>query len=463
MRLLNTATLEFREFFDHHVPSYAILSHRWGPDEATLQDFERGEKQNHGGFAKIRGCCQLALEHGHVWVWIDTCCIDKKSSAELTEAINSMYQWYRSAQICYVYMADVLWEDDEAETLQTSIKRFRASSWYTRGWTLQELLAPRHVEFYDQRWQLIGDKQSLAEEVSKITEIDVDYLLPRGAQRSHEPCIQAWNCRGHHELEPSVATKMSWAAKRKTTRIEDMAYCLLGIFGVNMPLLYGEGEKAFSRLQDEIIKQSNDDSIFAWTGKLVWGSILASRPINFKHARYICRRGPVKTHRKPYAITNQGLDLPITWRAWDSEREELRVMLDCGTCGPQGFNNIVLNFESLSGHSWFRVNTSEIQTMEQYTWYNPPDQPGPITVMRTPFTTSEEEVQTKAGEMRKRIMVETKPNDEQPSDFPAASSSTIAVHSQSHLNQTRNSRPSRSSTTPSSCRSTSISALLRLR
>lgn len=465
MRLLNTDSLQFREFFDHCIPSYAILSHRWGSDEATFQDFERGKQQSRGGFPKIRGCCQLAKEQGHEWAWIDTCCIDKKSSAELTEAINSMYKWYRSAQVCYVYMTDVLREKHVPSMLPLSTERFCGSSWWTRGWTLQELLAPRHVKFYDRRWEYIGDKQSLAEEISEITEIDIDYLLPRSAQKPHEPCIRAWNCRGHHELEPSVATRMSWAAKRTTSRIEDMAYCLLGIFGVNMPLLYGEGERAFSRLQEEIIKQSSDDSIFAWSSKLVWGSVLALRPSNFHHSRYVCRRGPVKTHRRPYAITNQGLDLPITWRAWDSKTEELKVLLDCGICGPQGFHNIVLCFESLSGHSWFRTRFSGTETMEHDTWYNPPDQSGPISMMKTAYTTSEEVIQTKEGplgEMGERIMVEIKADDDQSADFPADTSPAVSVHFQSDTHNW-NSRPTRSSTTTSSTRSTSFLALLRLR
>ncbi|KAH7364549.1 hypothetical protein BKA65DRAFT_371585, partial [Rhexocercosporidium sp. MPI-PUGE-AT-0058] len=172
-----------------------------------------------------------ALSDGWEWVWIDSCCIDKTSSAELSEAINSMFRWYREAQVCYAYLSDVPGGSDW-ETRQQSNSAFRKSQWFTRGWTLQELLAPEMVVFFDADWEDIGTKNSMQALLSSITGIDnfKDYALA---------CI---------------AKKMSWASNRETTREEDKAYCLMGLFAVNMPPLYGEGMAAFYRLQIEILK-----------------------------------------------------------------------------------------------------------------------------------------------------------------------------------------------------------------
>jgi hypothetical protein len=175
-----------------------------------------------------------------MYKWIDSCCIDKSSSAELSEAINSMYKWYTNAQVCYVYLCDV----DAHEDVKSAL---RLSQWFTRGWTLQEILAPRIVEFYDRNWIEIGTKQSMSGSIAKITGIDSDHLF-----------------RGIRKI--CIAQKMSWVARRKTTRAEDLAYCLMGLFNVNMPLLYGEGaQKAFIRLQTEIMATTIDESIFAWS------------------------------------------------------------------------------------------------------------------------------------------------------------------------------------------------------
>ncbi|KAI4110235.1 MAG: hypothetical protein LQ345_007035 [Seirophora villosa] len=324
MRLLNTSTLEFHDFFDRKIPEYAILSHRWGSDEVSFKDFEDGIQQSRGGFAKIRECCNLASEHCYTWVWIDTCFIDKKSSAELTEAINSMYSWYKKAALCYVYLADVLWENDTTDSHQASMNSFRASLWFTRGWTLQELLAPEHVRFFDQRWQCIGTKEAFVQEISRITRIGVQDLLTHSQRNMVEPCTKAPDCRAHcpkmsywnaGRWGPSVATKMSWIFRRQTSRIEDLAYCLLGIFDVNMPLLYGEGQKAFMRLQYEILKQNGDESIFAWTTDSYGTGMLANWPTQFANSMYVHGEAPIRNHRRPYSMTNQGLTLPITWRA----------------------------------------------------------------------------------------------------------------------------------------------------
>lgn len=240
MRLINSSTLELEEFGGDQVPRYAVLSHRWSSvnDEVSYKEYRKGLKKETSGYAKIRRFCAQALEHGLSYVWIDTACIDKRSSAELSEAINSMFDLYRRASICYAYLSDVGLREDWA-----------ASQWWQRGWTLQELIAPADVVFLDRDWRHIGTKRGMAAHIEAITTIPQSVLLS-GEYRMY----RHW----------TVAQKMSWAAGRRTTRVEDTAYCLLGIFHINMPLLYGEGTKAFQRLQLEILQKYSDESIFAW-------------------------------------------------------------------------------------------------------------------------------------------------------------------------------------------------------
>ncbi|KAF5490841.1 Vegetative incompatibility protein HET-E-1 [Colletotrichum fructicola] len=250
MRLLDTRSFELAEFVDN-VPKYAILSHTWGTEEVLFNDLQGGGRPSTGaGWAKVKGACDLARSRGFAWIWIDTCCINKSSSAELSEAINSMFKWYQLAEVCFVHLADVGWHAHSASCSEKDDERIRGSRWFTRGWTLQELLAPRRVEFYSgRRWRLIATRAELGAVITSGTTIESDYL----------------NNRPLHTA--SVAQRMSWASRRQTTRIEDTAYSLLGIFGVNMPLIYGEGDRAFQRLQEAVIRQIDDPSIF------VWGSI----------------------------------------------------------------------------------------------------------------------------------------------------------------------------------------------
>jgi hypothetical protein len=239
MRLMNVSTKRLHTFYDGKVPPYAILSHTWLQDheEVTFIQIQTPEACKHIlGYRKIEFLCDQAIRDGYEWAWLDTCCIDKASSAELSEAINSMFAWYSRAEVCYVYLADV-----------TEAGAWLESRWWTRAWTLQELLAPYTVTFYDRSWTRIGDKTDKASEIQKKTGIDLDTLaLP------------------YLMFHRSVAQRMSWAAKRHATRTEDVAYALLGIFEINMPLLYGEGSRAFLRLQQEIFRTSNDQSLFAW-------------------------------------------------------------------------------------------------------------------------------------------------------------------------------------------------------
>ncbi|KAF2873710.1 heterokaryon incompatibility protein-domain-containing protein, partial [Massariosphaeria phaeospora] len=244
MRLIHAESLQLCEFFEDAIPRYAILSHTWHNDEVTFQDMISGKAESKAGYAKITSSCRQALYDKVKYVWVDTCCIDKTSSAELSEAINSMYRWYENSNRCYAFMADV--EIDDRKPRATWRDDFSKSRWFTRGWTLQELLAPDDLHFFSKDWLFMGDKMSLYDVISEITNIDIAFL------------------QGKHLTAASIAERMAWASMRNTTRIEDSAYSLLGIFDVSMPLLYGEGEKAFTRLQEEILKSSEDQTIFAW-------------------------------------------------------------------------------------------------------------------------------------------------------------------------------------------------------
>jgi len=254
MRLLNTKSLELsRPYALSEAPDYVILSHRWTTEEITFADISKApiselqsKTRTKKGFAKIQGACKLACKSGYAWIWIDSCCIDKSSSAELQEAINSMWRFYAESNICYVYMADV--PDPEAGRGEV----FAKNEWFTRGWTLQELIAPVCVQFYTENWKPIGTKFEWHKRIAEITSIDPAVLIRSRA-------IDLF----------STAERLSWAAHRKVTREEDEAYSLLGLFDVNMPLLYGEGrEKAFVRLQEAIYNSTADHSIFLFRHSL---------------------------------------------------------------------------------------------------------------------------------------------------------------------------------------------------
>lgn len=290
MRLVNTSTLELHESVGSDIPKYAILSHTWEDGEVLFHDMANLGALHLPGFAKISKLCERARSESLEFAWIDTCCIDKSSSAELSEAINAMYEWYRRASVCYVYLSDisVLAHNDEEKADRE--KKFKDCRWFTRGWTLQELLAPRYVKFFDKDWIHFGSRRSLVPALVSVTGIDATHL-----ERPH------W---------ASIATRMSWASSRKTTRVEDVAYCLLGLFEINMPLLYGEGEKAFQRLQHEILKASDDESILAWRNEsLVHSGMLALSPADFSDSGDV---GAKKlSRRSPTAMTNRGLRIDI--------------------------------------------------------------------------------------------------------------------------------------------------------
>lgn len=360
MRLLNIRTFDLEEFFDTKIPPYAILSHRWYETEVTFKQMAKRTAPEGPSLRKIRQFCELVGQNSLEWAWIDTCCIDKRSSAELSEAINSMFKWYGGADICCVYLSDVLRLGDNDFDA-----KFASSSWFTRGWTLQELLAPRDLIFYDARWAELGNKRKLRKKIAAITGIDsVSLMRP-------ERC--SWPS---YDGGASIATKMSWAARRVTSRSEDIAYCLFGLFGVNMPLLYGEGgEKAFLRLQIEIINTSDDESIFAWSADMESSGLLATEPRFFESSRDFMRYQPAVVDDRPrFWMTNKGLAVDLPPYALDYPEAETHS----GACGlnismrlncehkdrPNKFLSI--NICARYDGSWCRSNCRSLEVSELF-------------------------------------------------------------------------------------------------
>ncbi|KAH8884156.1 HET-domain-containing protein [Thozetella sp. PMI_491] len=266
MRLLDTRSLALRSFSGDFIPPYAILSHTWY-DAGEVEYRHLSKRGKLKGFDKVLQSARIAESYGYQYVWIDACCIDKSSSAEHEESINSMYKWYQGASMCIIYLEDL---DFRAEPNPRSARKvFMHAKWFTRGWTLQELIASKGRVFFDARWEnlndIVGDDK-LLRWVERRTAIPLSVLT------------------GEVGLEKvNIATKMQWAAHRETTREEDTAYALVGIFDVHMSPHYGEGKvKAFIRLQRKILKSSSDHTIFAWsrprhhTGQ--WTGLLAASP-----------------------------------------------------------------------------------------------------------------------------------------------------------------------------------------
>jgi len=325
MWLLDTTTFDVHEFLgEKMVPPYAILSHTWGKEEVTFRDMQSSDRSGaeaKQGFAKIKGCCEQAVRDGLSWAWVDSCCIDKSSSAEVAEAINAMHRWYERSKVCYAYLGDVP-HDGLLSHKDDSDDDFSKSRWFTRGWTLQELIAPDKVVFFAHDWTALGEKHdaALVKKISKITGITASVLVnPSPLDRF------------------SVACRMSWASKRVTTREEDAAYCLLGLFDVSMPILYGEGgQKAFRRLQLEIIKESPDHSIFAWAlqsaeedhrRSLGYMSLLATSVAQFASCGEI-QHYP-NPNRMPFSMSNVGLSITLPMLRVDRTSKLYVAMLDC--------------------------------------------------------------------------------------------------------------------------------------
>lgn len=301
MWLIDVETRRLAEFIGLEVPPYAILSHTWvSSQEVTFQEMRSPAaldptSASKSGWDKIDRTCRQAAEDGLKYAWVDTCCINKESSAELSEAINSMFRWYKRAAVCYVYLSDLagLPRSEDTDELDDSIKHCR---WFSRSWTLQELIAPLHIEFYDRDWDFCFTKEMASEALARITGIEVGIL-------NHEDDLSA----------VSVAQKMSWAATRQSTRIEDAAYSLVGIFGINMPLLYGEEERAFLRLQAEIISSCPDPTIFAWMHRPephqndYYSGVMASSPLPFEDCAEVKRLSNQPLFE--FSLSNRGIQL----------------------------------------------------------------------------------------------------------------------------------------------------------
>ncbi|KAM5534111.1 hypothetical protein V8D89_012292 [Ganoderma adspersum] len=303
MRLLHTTTGEFHEFDDDKLEDtrYAVLSHMYAynkepelsykalrvvhedhkyysaspaPLSPTTTDVHLPPPSSHATDSwssaissssssprfwgsigilddprvtpKIREACRIARTDNYDYIWVNTCCINDDSTLEFTEAIHATFRRFSKASICYVYLADVSDSADDSPT-RPSESPFHYSRWFNRGWTLQELIAPKHLVFVSRSWLRLGTKEDLAGVISDITGIDEDILTHR---------------KPHTDV--SVAKRMYWASRRRTTRVEDEAYSLMGLFGVAMQPMYGEGHQAFFRLQQEILMRTQDQSLFAW-------------------------------------------------------------------------------------------------------------------------------------------------------------------------------------------------------
>jgi len=340
-----TPQTKILEELDDARTSYAVLSHRWGKEVSydemvqlpKMVAEDRYEVRARAGYQKIVHSCKQAEKDGFDWLWVDTCCIDKRSSAELSEAINSMYRWYKNSKRCYAYLHDV--EQAWFPTFRNTSK-FHGSTgwpeWFSRGWTLQELIAPKDVRFFNKDWEHIGDKKGLATALNEITRVP-EHILKNGIPPKR----------------PSVAQIMSWAADRETTRVEDRAYSLLGLIGVHMPMLYGEGNHAFQRLQLEIIRMSNDQSIFAWDphGRIHRsGSVLADDPSFFRDCHDIIKMDPdnfihgrtlegdlhTMTNEERFGtfpVTNRGIQIWLPLAPYREPRSVFKATLACRKIG----------------------------------------------------------------------------------------------------------------------------------
>ncbi|KAI4271488.1 MAG: hypothetical protein LQ337_005968 [Flavoplaca oasis] len=364
IRLLDAESQTLHDFKDEDRPPYAILSHRWAKDpseEVVFNDMpqfqelssSRGWKKADSA-AKLIGACQMVLETTiqddvrPKYLWIDTVCIKQDSQMELSTAINSMFRIYQEAHFCLVYLADYPTAD---------VQTIGQSDWFNRGWTLQELLAPTVVNFFDKNWKYLGDKKSLDKELARRTGIQSLYLQDI-------------------DFTASVSQRMSWMAGRTVTVPEDAAYCLLGIFGVNMPLIYGEGkERAFLRLQEEIMKYSDDHTLFAWTteyqppkGTIVQNTgLLAPSPDCFRSTGHYRRYEDWKNN-KPYQMTNKGIAIDFRLRKMRDDDNNLPgnryvAPLNCRHCDKM--ESVGIYLELKPGNRYCRVRPDELAPLDE--------------------------------------------------------------------------------------------------
>lgn len=359
MRLLNTRSLNLVSFDGRPVPPYAILSHTWGDDEVRYEDVVSGKSTSamptdKRGYTKIKYSCDQAQCDGLEYIWIDSCCINKSSSAELSEAINSMFEWYERSTRCYVYLFDL----NRPSHPQIA---FEQSRWFRRGWTLQELIAPKHVEFFDHQWTRLGDKgtyysrDSFFEFEDGFDGFEAIFNLESAKPEDYEGNL-AYRIEGVTRIPIEVLTlkqrpinrllsrfpaaqRLSWAAHRQTARIEDRAYSLLGLFDVKMPLLYGEGKEAFVRLQQEIMNRYHDQTLLAFTRQkhIHWQlhGPLADDPAVFAHSNIVHVPKPQcslpKVLEEPFSYSWRHIDLQIhLCTSLSQDRRYALGILNCG-------------------------------------------------------------------------------------------------------------------------------------
>ncbi|KAK5738485.1 hypothetical protein LTR17_006013 [Elasticomyces elasticus] len=328
MRIINIDTLEFAEFYDDAVPAYAILSHRWTTNELTYADYRKGRRKESIGYGKVLRLQEVTQRY-NAWLqggsstivvvpkvrfappvheigtlaeqpvkylWLDTCCIDKKSSAELSEAINAMYDYYSNAQICFAHLADVHAAGIDGDVLPPEVERMMEESvWFTRGWTLQEMIAPERILFCDDQWRLFAHKYRSMYVLGNMmkrccnelpSSYHVNEVIAQITGVALEVTSSATRQKGPF-YKPTVFEIFGWAAGRTTSRVEDMSYCLLGLLGIRMALLYGEGQLAFRRLQEAIMFNTSDETFFAFTSVDPYNRaapILAKSPRDFARA-----------------------------------------------------------------------------------------------------------------------------------------------------------------------------------
>ncbi|KAF4913378.1 Vegetative incompatibility protein HET-E-1 [Colletotrichum fructicola] len=255
MIFLRTDTVELtKHISEYDPPLYAVLSHTWGPEEVMYEDLvgDRSKAVAKAGFTKIREACRIAFEEYHLeYLWTDTCCTDRKNEAELNASINSSFRRFRSAALCIAYLSDFDYDPSSAhpkvDNSQLPYQLLRQSRWFTRSWTIQELIAPVRLLFYSRQWELFQERSQLVQLLYHITGIDPYALV------------------GGDPAKIPVARRMYWAASRNATRLEDLAYSLHGLFDVEVAPNYGEGDtNAFIRLQEAILEKAKDPTIFAW-------------------------------------------------------------------------------------------------------------------------------------------------------------------------------------------------------
>lgn len=346
IRLLNAKSYTFTNEEDlrhQQRPPYVIISHAWGEQEVIYDDMADFQKMKASkswkkadSAAKVTGACKKVLEcfNGEIkHIWLDTVCINKKDPAEVSTSINSMYQWYKKADVCFAYLYDYPSKE---------VAEFTGSKWFTRGWTLQELVAPKRMKFFDKDWELVGDKESLQSALTSQTKISRNFLL------QYDSISRA-----------SISQRMSWFSERETTVPEDTAYCLLGLFGVNMPLLYGEGkERAFRRLQEEIMKYSDDHSLFAWKHQVAQkdgSGLLAGSPDCFKETGAYVHK-PGRDNNKPFQMTNKGISIDLYLQR---DQNDYVASIDC-LHGNNHYLGMYLECLSSETQQYRRTKTDEI-------------------------------------------------------------------------------------------------------